>query len=155
MSTLSEHGRSRQDPEESRDRDHLSRPCRILGGRVLLLLFWSRHTSSGMPEDREARNSALVVQNVVESNPEADWTLKCIHYDATAKESVRFRKGTRLREGFIDVLEYDRNVTRGNCKAQTSLYPPMYRKNGCMSCSILLLIIWLEDSGTCFNLSSS
>lgn len=85
-----------------------------------------------MPEDRESRNSALIVQEIFEANPDADWTLKCIQYDATGDESKTFRKGSRRHEGFVDVLEYDRNVLRGNCNAQTSLYPPMFRNKGCM-----------------------
>lgn len=85
-----------------------------------------------MPEGRETQNSALIVQEIIEANPDADWTLQCIQYDATGDESERFRKGSRRREGLVDILEYDRNVVRGNCRAQTSLYPPMFRKNGCM-----------------------
>ena len=84
-----------------------------------------------MPEDRESRASALIVKEIVESNPNEDWELKCIQYDATEKEAKQFRKGSRFRLGLVDVLQYDQRVLRGNCNAQTSLYPPMFSKKGC------------------------
>lgn len=84
-----------------------------------------------MPEDRESRSNGLLVQEIFESHPNADWELKDILYDATTnKEDKRFPKGSRLRDGLVDTLPYDRKVYRGNAKAQTPLYPPMFGKGG-------------------------
>lgn len=56
--------------------------------------------------------------------------IKALLYDATDTEQQTFNTGSRLRNGFVDVLDPSYKVKRGSRLAQSALWPSMIPTSG-------------------------
>ncbi|KAJ7824356.1 hypothetical protein B0H14DRAFT_2597253 [Mycena olivaceomarginata] len=82
-----------------------------------------------MPEVRESEASFRIANAAVTKLLDAGVHLAVegIEIDASEKEAARFRKGHPARDGLPNEIESDCTVKRGINKAQSPVYPPMWR----------------------------
>jgi hypothetical protein len=82
-----------------------------------------------MPEVRESEASFRIANAAVTKLLDAGVHLAVegIEIDASEKEAARFRKGHPARDGLPYEIESDCTVKRGINKAQSPVYPPMWR----------------------------
>lgn len=82
-----------------------------------------------MPEGGEGEGTYIVTVKVWEDIRGNDsWHVKALHADGTLKESTSAKRDSRLGQGLVSQLDSTCTFKRGNVNAQTSLWPPMWRK---------------------------
>lgn len=79
-----------------------------------------------MPEYREGAMAGKTVGNFADSEPESNRLLEDIQADATAKEQVTHPPGSLASQGHVYSLPASTTIKRGQCGAQTIVYPLKY-----------------------------
>ena len=83
-----------------------------------------------MPEGSEYLASAEHAKHFHEEHISDDsWTVKALHADATSHVIEKAKSGSPLSQGMVMQLDATCKWKRGNVKAQTPLWPPMWCKN--------------------------
>lgn len=79
-----------------------------------------------MPEIKESGASEEIAKEFHENEPQEEQKIKAIYVDATAAEQSTHPRESPGRLGMVYELQASSKIQRGQCGAQSSVYPPKY-----------------------------
>lgn len=79
-----------------------------------------------MPEIKESDTSGGVAEEFHKKEPQEEQKIKAIFVDATAAEQSSHPRESPARLGMVYELSASSTIQRGQCGAQSAVYPPKY-----------------------------
>jgi hypothetical protein len=94
-----------------------------------------------MPEAKEALSSGKQSQHYIENTMSAQRELKNFWIDSTEAEAKASPPGSLASQGHVHILESSSSHSRGQCGAQTGIFPPTFacaNNTPILSCGLVL-----------------